>query len=155
MAGAGSGARGQEPAGKPGSSQTPPAAGGPGADFELREVGIEELDRRMASGELTALRATELYLERIAALDPQVRSVLEVNPDAQAIARALDAERSAGRVRGPLHGVPILLKDNIDTADRMTTTAGSLALEGSVPARDSRWRARCARPAPSCSARPT
>ncbi len=109
----------------------------PGADFELLEVGIAELRRRFESGELTALRATELYLERIEALDSKLASVLEVNPDAQAIARALDQERSAGRVRGPLHGMPILLKDNIDTADRMTTTAGSLALEGSVPQRDS------------------
>ena len=109
----------------------------PGGDFELLEVGIAELRRRFESGELTAVRATELYLERIQALDAKVASVLEVNPDAPAIARALDQERSAGRVRGPLHGMPILLKDNIDTADRMTTTAGSLALEGSVPARDS------------------
>jgi amidase len=108
-----------------------------GADFELIELGIDELQRRMQSGELTALRATELYLERITVLDSKVASVLEVNPDAQGIARELDRERAAGRVRGPLHGIPILLKDNIDTADRMTTTAGSLAIEGSVPASDS------------------
>ncbi|HVR30046.1 MAG TPA: amidase, partial [Thermoanaerobaculia bacterium] len=105
-------------------------------DFELLEVPIAELGRRMESGELTSERATELYLERIAALDPLVRTVLEINPDAPAIARGLDHERRAGKVRGPLHGVPILLKDNIDTADSTTTTAGSLALEGSVPLQD-------------------
>jgi amidase len=109
----------------------------PGADFELIELSIAELGRRLESGALTAARATQLYRERIEALDSRVASVIELNPDAEAIARELDRERAAGRVRGPLHGVPILLKDNIDTADRMTTTAGSLALEGSVPARDS------------------
>jgi amidase len=79
------------------------------------------------------------YLERIDALDrggPTLRSVLELNPEAEASAEALDEERGAGKARGPLHGIPVLLKDNIDTADRMTTTAGSLALEGSIPARD-------------------
>ena len=78
-------------------------------------------------------------LERIAALDrtgPTLRAVIELNPDAGAIADRLDAERRAGRVRGPLHGIPVLIKDNIDTADSMSTTAGSLALEGSIAARD-------------------
>ncbi len=80
-----------------------------------------------------------LYSERIAALDrtgPTLRAVIELNPDAGAIADRLDAERRAGRVRGPLHGIPVLIKDNIDTADSMSTTAGSLALEGSIAARD-------------------
>jgi amidase len=107
--------------------------------FELEEVTIAELQHRMASGQETARSITDKYLERIAALDrrgPALRAVLETNPDAQRIADDLDAERRAGRVRGPLHGIPILLKDNIGTADRMTTTAGSLALEGSIPARD-------------------
>ena len=137
-AGAGRGEGAQEPPGqqRPASS-TAATAGAPGADFELLEVGIAELRRRMESGELDAVRATELYLERIEALDSKIASVLEINPEAQAIARTLDQERAAGRVRGPLHGMPILLKDNIDTADRMTTTAGSLALEGSVPLQDS------------------
>ena len=131
-AGANRGAGGQEP-------PTPAAAAAivPGADFELIEVSIADLRRRMESGELTAARATELYRERIEALDSRVASVIELNPDAEEIARELDRERAAGRLRGPLHGVAILLKDNIDTADRMTTTAGSLALEGSVPGRDS------------------
>ena len=136
--GAGSPASGQQRPGEgSGEPSAPAAAVMPGADFELLEVGVAELRRRFESGELTALRATELYLERIEALDARLASVLEINPDALAIARALDEERSAGRVRGPLHGMPILLKDNIDTADRMTTTAGSLALEGSVPSQDS------------------
>ena len=94
----------------------------------------------MASGERTARSVTEAYLARIAAIDrqgPTLRSVIETNPDALDIADALDRERAAGRVHSPLHGVPILVKDNIDTADRMTTTAGSLALAGSVPAEDS------------------
>jgi amidase len=94
----------------------------------------------MASGRWTSRRIVEQYLERIAALDragPSLHAIIETNPDAVSLAEALDRERSAGRTRGPLHGVPVLLKDNIDTADRMTTTAGSLALEGSVPPRDS------------------
>src|SRR5262249_56620012 len=76
---------------------------------------------------------------RIQALDrsgPTLRAVIEVNPDALTIADTLDAERTAGRLRGPLHGIPVLIKDNIDTADHMTTTAGSLALEGSIAGRD-------------------
>ena len=91
------------------------AATAPGADFELLEQGIADLQRRMQSGKLTAARAIELYRERIESLDSMVASVIEVNPDADAIARALDPERAAGRVRGPLHGIPILLKDNVDT----------------------------------------
>jgi amidase len=112
----------------------------PVAPFELEEVPIATLQDRMASGAETSRSITEKYLARIAAVDregPALRQVLETNPDALAIAAERDAERKAGRVRGPLHGVPILLKDNIGTADRMTTTAGSLALEGSIPAKDS------------------
>ena len=93
----------------------------------------------MATGKMTARSITQLYLDRIAALNlngPALRHVLETNPDALSIADSLDQERKSGRVRGPLHGVPILLKDNIDTADRMTTTAGSLALAGSIPLQD-------------------
>ncbi|RMH14808.1 MAG: amidase, partial [Gemmatimonadetes bacterium] len=108
--------------------------------FELAEVTLTELQEGMASGRWTAHGITEAYLDRIQRVDrsgPTLRSVIETNPDALDIARERDEERRAGRVRGPLHGVPILLKDNIDTHDRMTTTAGSYALEGSIPPRDS------------------
>ncbi len=107
--------------------------------FELEELTIADLQKRMVAGEDTARSLTEKYIARIEALDkrgPQLRSVLEINPEAIAIAESLDAERKAGRVRGLLHGIPILIKDNIGTADRMTTTAGSLALEGSIPSSD-------------------
>jgi amidase len=116
-----------------------PAAARP-ATFELDEISISELQKRMQSGAETSRSITEKYLSRIDALDrrgPELRSVIETNPDALSIADALDAERKAGRLRGPLHGIPILVKDNIGTADRMTTTAGSLALEGSIPSADS------------------
>ena len=104
--------------------------------FELQETTIVEIQQRMASGALTSHRVVQLYLDRIAALDrqgPELRAVIEVDPEALAIADALDAERRAKGPRGPLHGIPVLLKDNIDTADHTTTTAGSLALEGSTP----------------------
>jgi len=107
--------------------------------FELDEATIPALQTAMSSGRMTARSITQLYLSRIDELDrkgPTLRHVIEINPEALAIADSLDKERKAGRVRGPLHGIPILLKDNIDTADRMTTTAGSLALEGSIPQRD-------------------
>ena len=94
-----------------------------------------ELQGRMAKGAETARSITEKYLDRIATVDGQLRSVLETNPDALAQADALDAERKAGKVRSALHGIPVLLKDNIATKDRMHTTAGSLALmDGVVPA---------------------
>jgi amidase len=108
--------------------------------FELEEATIADLQAGMASGKWTARSITQAYLERIAELDrkgPTLRHVIEVNPEALAIADALDRERKAGNVRGPLHGIPILLKDNVDTADKMTTTAGSLALAGSIAPRDS------------------
>jgi len=111
----------------------------PAAKFELEEATIADLQSAMTTGRLTARSITEQYIARIAELDrtgPTLRHVLEINPDALSIADALDAERRSGRVRGALHGIPILLKDNIDTADRMTTTAGSFALEGSMPSRD-------------------
>ena len=113
--------------------------------FELEEATIAELSRQMADGERTSREITELYLGRIEALDgqgPTLRSVVETNPDVLEIAEGLDRERAAGNVRGPLHGVPILLKDNVATADRNTTTAGSLALEGSIPPRDAFVAAR-------------
>jgi amidase len=105
----------------------------------MEEQTIRQLQHRMTSGELTSLALTQACLQRIETLDrngPRVNSVIEVNPEAEAQAEALDAERQAGRARGPLHGIPILLKDNIDTGDRMQTTAGSLALEGTPARRD-------------------
>ena len=126
----------------PGRSPAEPSAPDKPFDvppFEFEEATVAELQKRMASGGLSARRLAEAYLARLAALDrqgPELRSVIETNPDALAIADALDAERGAGGVRGPLHGIPVLIKDNIDTADRMTTTAGSLALEGSTPRQD-------------------
>jgi amidase len=110
------------------------------APFELEETTIADLQSRMASGRTSARAITQAYLERIEELDkkgPTLRHVIETNPDALTIASALDAERKGGKVRGPLHGIPVLVKDNIDTADRMTTTAGSYALEGSIPLQDS------------------
>jgi amidase len=107
--------------------------------FELEEVTVLQLQEAMTSGRYTARRLVELYAARIEQIDrqgPSLRSVIELNPDAMAIAGRLDAERKATGPRGPLHGIPILIKDNIDTADRMMTTAGSLALEGSIAARD-------------------
>ncbi|MGA7758359.1 MAG: amidase [Ilumatobacteraceae bacterium] len=106
------------------------------------ERSIADLQHLMGSGERSAAEITDAYLARIAALDTDLRSVVEVNPDARAIAAALDDERRSGTVRGPLHGIPILLKENIDTADDMLTTAGSLALVGSMPAEDSTTASR-------------
>jgi amidase len=110
-----------------------------GAGIELEEAGIDALQQALTSGRTSARRLAQAYLDRIERLDrhgPTLRSVIETNPEALAIADALDAERRAKGPRGPLHGIPILLKDNVDTHDRMTTTAGSLALEGSIPPRD-------------------
>ena len=103
----------------------------------MEEVSVLEQARKMASGEMNARALSEYYLQRIETLDTStINSVIEVNPEALAIADERDRERSEGRVRGPLHGIPILIKDNIDTRDRMQTTAGSLALEGSHAPRD-------------------
>src|SRR6267378_8354690 len=107
--------------------------------FALEETTIAQLQDGMKAGRLTARRVTQAYLDRIAALDrqgPTLRAVLETNPDALATAEALDGERHRGKVRGPLHGIPVIVKDNIETHDKMQTTAGSLALEGNVAARD-------------------
>lgn len=117
----------------PGEAQSLPA------DFDLEEVTVAELRRRMETGQDTARSVAEKYLTRIEAVDragPRLSCVIETNPDALAIAEQLDRERAGGRVRGPLHGVPVLIKDNIATADGMQTTAGSLALVGSRPPRD-------------------
>lgn len=104
---------------------------------ELDEATIAQLQAAMASGGLTSVALVQKYQARIGVLDASVNSVLELNPDAEAIAKQLDDERRAGKVRGPLHGIPITLKGNIDTGDRMQTNAGSLALNGTPPSRDS------------------
>ena len=111
----------------------------PQPSFALNEITIDELQRAMREGRYTARRITELYLERIERVDrsgPFLRSILETNPEALRIADTLDEERKAGKVRGPLHGIPVLLKDVVDTADGMHTSAGSLALLGSFAKRD-------------------
>ncbi len=108
----------------------------------LETATIADLQAAMATGELTARALTELYLQRIATWDPLVHAVIELNPDAGDIAAALDRERRGGSMRGPLHGIPVLIKDNIDTADRMMTTAGSLALVGPAPDQDATAAAR-------------
>lgn len=110
--------------------------------FELDEVTLFELQQGMKSGKFTARALAEKYIERVADLDsnasgPTLNSVIELNPEALAIADSLDAERKSSGPRGPLHGIPVLIKDNIGTADRMMTSAGSLALLGFSPAKDS------------------
>src|SRR5687768_15673252 len=110
-----------------------------GGRFDWEELTVRDAQAAMSGGRVTARRLTEMYLERIERIDrrgPALNSVIETNPDAVPIAEALDRERKAGRLRGPLHGVPVLVKDNIATADRMETTAGSLALVGARPRRD-------------------
>ena len=129
----------------PAASAAPAPAAASALPFELEEATIADLQAALASGKETARSLTEKYLARIDALNtkgPELRAVIEINPEALAIADALDAERRGKGSRGPLHGIPILIKDNIDTADRMTTTAGSLALEGSIPSRDAFVAAR-------------
>ena len=117
-----------------------PAHAPPHTESELDEMTIADLQEEMECGRLTARSIADTYLGRVERMDqqgPSLHAFIEVNPEAQAIADQLDRERREGRIRGPLHGIPILLKDNIDTADRMTTTAGSLALMGSVASQDS------------------
>lgn len=120
-------------------SSKPDHPAAPPKDFELDELTISELQDGMRSGKFTSRSLVRKYLDRIGEIDkngPAVNSVIEINPDALAIAEALDRERKDKGARGSLHGIPILIKDNIDTADRMMTTAGSLALLGSHPAQD-------------------
>ena len=121
------------PAGEDGAAQST------GDSFEFYEATLAQLQAGMESGRWTSREITDAYLARIEAVDrqgPMLRAVIETNPDAGAIADEMDRERKESGARGPLHGVPVLLKDNIGTADKMTTTAGSLALEGSIPAED-------------------
>jgi len=111
----------------------------PKPSFELEEVSIAELGQRMTDGKLSAHAIVQQYLDRIAAIDksgPALNAIIELNPDALAIADERDAERKAGTVRGPLHGIPVLIKDNIETGDKMRTSAGSLALANSIVQQD-------------------
>ncbi|MBS1597904.1 MAG: amidase [Bacteroidetes bacterium] len=111
----------------------------PLTDFELNEETISSLQEKMAAGKYTSEQITKLYLDRIDAIDkkgPLLSSMIEINPDALTIAKSMDEERKSGKTRGPLHGIPIVIKDNINTADKMQTTAGSLALEGHIASAD-------------------
>lgn len=111
----------------------------PSPEFILNEESIEGLQKKMAAGAYSSAQLTHLYLDRIAAIDRsgfRLNAVIELNPDALSIARAMDEERTAGKIRGPLHGIPVLIKDNIDTADKMQTTAGALAMKGHIAAAD-------------------
>ena len=121
------------------ASAPTPARRQPTIRFDLEEVTVAALQQRMETGQESARSIAEKYLARIEAIDrsgPALHSVIEVNPDALAIADRLDVERKAGRIRGSLHGIPVLIKDNIATADHLMTTAGSLALEGARPPED-------------------
>ncbi|HEX5438195.1 MAG TPA: amidase [Gemmatimonadaceae bacterium] len=124
------------------AAETAPAARGSSpaslnvAPFELEEATLAELQAGMQSGKYTSRGLVEAYLQRIASLDDRLHHLLDANPDALQLAEALDAERKAKGARGPLHGIPVLIKGNIDTHDRVTTTAGSYALAGSIAPRD-------------------
>jgi amidase len=123
----------------PSPSQRTAPQGARDAAFPLEEATVAQLQSWMREGRYTSRQLTDAYLDRIDAIDrrgPSLHAVIEVNPDARSIADGLDRERRANRVRGPLHGIPILIKDNIDTGDRMQTTAGSLALVGAPAATD-------------------
>lgn len=109
------------------------------APFDLEEITITELQDRMHAKKLTSRSLCEIYLKRIAAIDkngPALNAIIELNPDALAIADRLDKERTAGKLRGPLHGIPVLIKDNINTGDRMHTTAGALAIADNIASKD-------------------
>lgn len=108
-------------------------------EFEFSEFTIAELQAGLKAGTISSVKLTELYLRRISEIDQgrhDLLSVIEVNPEAMQLAEQMDKERKAGKLRGPLHGIPIMIKDNIDTADKMHTTAGSLALENHIAAKD-------------------
>ena len=110
----------------------------------LKEISITQMQQDYRQGKYTITDVVEEYLERIAAIDqkgPQLNSIIKINPDALKIAEELDKEMAAGNIRGPMHGIPVILKDNIDTHDKMPTTAGSLALKNSFPQKDS-WLAK-------------
>lgn len=121
------------------AKESMPVQAVPDFTFELDEVTIDALQQKMGEGIYTARAITEMYLSRIEAIDkngPGINAVIELNPDALSIADAMDKERREGKVRSALHGIPVLIKDNIDTADKMKTTAGSLALADNVATTD-------------------
>ncbi|MFA9388224.1 MAG: amidase [Prolixibacteraceae bacterium] len=99
-------------------------------DFDLNEITVLQLQKMMKNEEITSVKIVQKYLKRIAEVDPYLKAMIEINPDAETIAAHMDEERRAGKVRGPLHGIPIVIKDNIDSGDKMMTTAGSMALNG-------------------------
>ena len=137
VAGAGLSAIALVPATTPAENIEPGTNGIP--EFALEEITIDELQKKMEKGEWTSHSITQLYLKHIDALDKKgaaINAVIEINPDALAIAERLDKERKEGKVRGLMHGIPVLIKDNIDTGDKMMTTAGSLALNGHVAGKD-------------------
>lgn len=108
-------------------------------DFALNEISIDELQQKMNAGIYSSRQLTEMYLKRIYEIDksgPALNAIIELNPDALQIADKMDSERKSGKTRGPLHGIPVLIKDNIDTGDKMMTTAGSLAMEGNIASKD-------------------
>ena len=98
------------------------------AAFDIEEKTVMELQSAMKTGEVTSRKLVEIYLKRIREIDGKINSLIELNPDALAIADRMDKERAGGKVRSQMHGIPVVIKDNIDTADKMKTTAGSLAL---------------------------
>ncbi len=108
-------------------------------DFDLNEITIDELQERMSSGKLSSKKITEMYLKRIAKMDkqgPTLNAVIELNPDALEIAEQMDEERKNGKIRSRMHGIPVLIKDNIDTGDKMMTTAGATAMIGNMASKD-------------------
>jgi len=122
-----------------GKKQTATDTGNKPDDFALNEVTIDALQQKMQSKEYTSRSIAEMYLKRIDEIDrngPKLNSVIELNPDALAIADAMDKERAAGKVRGPLHGIPVLIKDNISTGDKMHTTAGAMAIGDNIMKQD-------------------
>ncbi|PSR09784.1 MAG: amidase, partial [Bacteroidetes bacterium] len=118
----------------------PPLVAATSGSIDLEETDITQIQKDYAAGTYTSVELVQAYLDRIATIDdsgPMLNAIIQVNPEALQIAAALDQERAAGNVRGPLHGIPVVLKDNIETHDQMATTAGSRALLNSHPLQDS------------------
>ncbi len=118
------------------TTETPKESKTDFSSFDLNEITVNELQQMMKSGKLTSAEICQKYLDRIKEVDPVLKAVIELNPDALDIAQQMDEERKNDKIRGPLHGIPVMIKDNIDTGDKMMTTAGSLALKGNVTVKD-------------------